>query len=121
VSIQLRGLHPDVRNAAQYALQIANFNGVTPIITSAFRSWTEQAALRRKFEAGQSRFPANRPGDSAHNYGLAFDAVVPPAQLPMWTAIREYVGFEVLPNDVIHGQVPSWRQFVQPPARKKFR
>jgi len=130
VSIQLRGLHPDVRPAAEFAMTVANFNGIRPVVTSALRTFTQQARLRRKFErcvsegrfpsAPHCRFPANQPGDSAHNYGLAFDSVVPAAQLATWTAIREWIGFRVPGNDVIHGEVPGWRQFVEPPRRRQF-
>lgn len=131
MSIALRGLHSDVRPAADFALRIAQHNGIHPVVTSALRTFTSQAALRRKFEscvasgrfpsAPDCRYPANRPGDSAHNYGLAFDSVVPAAQLAMWTAIREWVGFRVPPGDTIHGEVPEWRQFVVPPRRAAFR
>ena len=115
-----------MRPAADFALAIARFNGINPTVTSALRTFTEQSKLRRKFERCVAeerfpgpgcRFPANRPGDSAHNYGLAFDSVVPREQLAVWTAIRRYVGFEVPDNDVIHGQVPGWRRFVNPPPR----
>ena len=113
MSIGLRGLHRDVRPAAEYAHRVANYYGIEPVVTSTFRSWTEQAQLRRKYEEGRSNFPANRPGDSAHNYGLAWDSWVPEAQRPAWKAIREWVGFQVPGNDWIHGQVPNWRQYVQ--------
>ena len=119
-----------MRPAADFAIRVAQFNGINPIVTSAFRSFTQQATLRRKFERcvtqgrfpspPDCRFPANRPGDSAHNYGLAFDSIVPAHQLATWTAIREWVGFGVPANDVIHGEVPGWRQFVRPPRRQRF-
>ena len=117
MSIQLRGLHPEVRERAELALQWANQFGIRPWVTSGFRSFNEQAALRRRFEAGESRFPANRPGDSAHNFGFAWDSVLPqdlrdvPAFEVWWEAVREFYGFEVPPNDTIHAQVPQWRRF----------
>ena len=43
------------------------------VVTSALRSSSKQAELRRKWELGQSKIPANRPGTSLHEYGLAFD------------------------------------------------
>jgi len=107
--MQLRGLDSRVRPYAEYAHQIAQYYGITPTITSTYRSWEEQQKLRTKWELGQSRFPANRPGDSSHNYGWAWDSVVPAHQQDLWDQIRRYVGFEVLPNDRIHGQVPNWR------------
>jgi len=92
-------------------MQIANYYGIVPTVTSVYRSWSEQQRLRSRWERGESRFPANRPGDSAHNYGWAFDAVVPDHQQALWDQIRSYVGFEVPPNDIIHAQVPNWRQY----------
>jgi len=109
--IQLRGMDSRIRPYVEYAHQIAYEYGLDPTVTSTFRSWEEQTKLRTRWERGESRFPANRPGDSAHNYGWAWDSVVPEADQPLWDAIRRYVGFEVLPNDRIHGQIPNWRQF----------
>lgn len=102
-----------MRPYAEWAHQIAHAYGIRPVVTSTFRSWEEQARLRREYEAGRSRWPANRPGDSSHNWGLAWDSWVPEDQWPLWTAIREAVGFEVLPNDRIHAQVPDWRTWVK--------
>jgi len=107
--MQLRGLDSRVRPYAEWAMDIARYYGIDPTLTSTYRSWEEQTKLRARWERGESRFPANRPGDSAHNYGWAFDTVVPEAQQPLWDQIRAYVGFEVLPNDIIHAQVPDWR------------
>lgn len=119
--VKLSGLHPQVREAAQWTLDVADYYGVPVTVTSGFRSWQDQAVLRRNYEqclatgsnAADCRFPANRPGDSAHNFGLAFDSSVPAEYQEWWTYVRELAGFEVLPNDVIHAQVPNWRQYVQ--------
>ena len=43
------------------------------VVTSARRSIAKQAELRSKWERGLSKIPANRPGTSLHEYGLAFD------------------------------------------------
>ena len=43
------------------------------VVTSARRSRAKQAELRRRWEMGLSSIPANRPGTSLHEYGLAFD------------------------------------------------
>lgn len=113
MSIGLRGLHSEVRPYAEYAHRIAEYYGLNPVVTSTFRSWEDQARLRRRWEAGKSKFPANRPGDSAHNWGLAWDSWVPEPQRDLWTRIREYVGFVVPSNDWIHAAVPNWRAWVQ--------
>lgn len=116
--IALRGLHPQVRERAELTLAWANQYGIRPYVTSGYRSWTEQAQLRQKYLSGQSRFPANAPGDSAHQYGLAFDSALPndirnlPGADEWWAAVREAYGFKTYANDGPHAEVPGWRQFV---------
>jgi len=122
VSIALRGLHRDVRAAAEFSLEWAQHFGIRPQVTSTTRSWAAQRRLRDKFEscvaagrfpsAPDCRFPANKPGDSAHQFGLAWDSVVPAHQQATWDAIRRRVGFGVPPNDLIHAEVRGWRRFV---------
>lgn len=43
------------------------------VVTSARRTSAKQAQLRRDWESGKSLIPANRPGTSLHEFGLAFD------------------------------------------------
>jgi len=127
LTLALRGMHRDLRDAAEFAMEVASHNGIRPTVTSVTRSFTNQARLRRKFEQcvaqgrfpsrPDCRFPANRPGDSAHNYGFAFDTAVPAAQQATWDAIRRWVGWRVPENDLIHAELPEWRQFVLPPPR----
>jgi len=111
VSIHLRGLDPRVRERAELALAWAHRYGLTVTVTSGYRSWAEQEKLYREFVAGRSQFPANRPGDSAHNFGFAWDSVVPANQQWSWNYLRRYAGFEVLEHDIIHAQVPNWRAY----------
>jgi len=123
VSIALRGLDPEVRERAELVLAWADFFGVPVSVNSGYRSFADQTNLRRTFEQCVAdrnfpgpgcRFPANRPGDSAHNFGLAFDSNVSPALMPWWIAIRQWAGFNVPSNDIIHAEVPGWRRFVDP-------
>lgn len=130
MALQLAGLVSWVRDPAEEALRIAHHNGLRPVITSVVRPWREQARLRARFErclqAGPvgphrergCRFPANRPGDSSHQWGLSFDSWVPEDQMATWVAIRRYVGFRVPENDLIHAEVPGWRQWVAHPSVK---
>jgi len=108
----LRGLTPEIRNLAECAFTIAHQYGLTPVVTSTFRSWAEQTALRSKWEAGLSEFPANQPGDSAHEYGLAFDSWVPDDEMGLWVQIRRSVGLRVPEGDLIHAERPEWRSTV---------
>lgn len=126
--IQFRGLHPDLKPYAEYAVSIANHYGLAPEITSVRRGIQQQARLRTNWEQCVARglypsdaslgyglsckWPANRPGDSGHNYGLAWDSWVPPDQMATWVAIREWVGWQVPGHDQIHSELPSWRSYI---------
>jgi len=122
MSVALRGLHPDVRRAAEFAVEVAQHFRINPRVTSAVRPWAQQVTLRRNFERcvaegrfpspPDCRFPANRPGDSSHQFGLSFDSVVDARDQSNWNAIRRWVGFRVPSNDLIHAEVPDWRRFV---------
>ena len=112
MAIALRGLHPEVRERAEIALEWAEHFGIPVRVTSTFRTWTDQLELRNRWLAGKSRFPANAPGDSSHNYGLSWDSVVSPQHQDLWNRIRQFVGFAVPGNDLIHAEVPGWRRFV---------
>jgi hypothetical protein len=106
-------MHRELRPYAEYAHELARQYGINPTVTSVFRSWEDQTRLRALYEAGQSRYPANRPGDSSHNYGLSWDSWVADPEMPLWVAIREWVGWRVPPNDLIHGELPGWRGFIE--------
>jgi len=107
--IGLRGLDPEVRQQAECAFKVAQERGLNPVVTSTRRSWAEQLVLRKKWESGLSKFPANQPGDSAHQFGLAFDSWVPDEQMALWKLIRECVGLFVPAGDLIHAERPEWR------------
>lgn len=113
MSWALRGLHRDLRPFAEEAVQLARAVGIPVTVTSTYRSWADQARLRDRYERGLSQFPANRPGDSAHNYRLAFDATVPERDRADWRLIRELIGWHVPGNDWIHAELPGWRQYVK--------
>lgn len=110
--LQLAGLHPQVRDAAEWCLGWADHYGVPVTVTSGFRSWEDQERLYARYRAGQSQFPANRPGDSSHNFGLSWDSWTPTEYRQWWEYVRRLAGFEVLAHDWIHAQVPNWRQYV---------
>lgn len=113
MSIQLRGLDSRVRPYAEYALQLASHYRIPVTVTSVRRTWAEQLRLYKRYLAGRSRFPANRPGDSSHQFGLSFDSVVAPSDQANWNAIRRWIGFGVPDNDQIHAEVPGWRGVIR--------
>lgn len=132
MSISLRGLDPGVRPFAQWCLDVAALYKVPVTVTSGLRGWAEQTQLRNRYEAclerGEKvypanpnpacRFPANRPGDSAHNFGWAWDSWVAEPYREWWTAVRKYAGFAVPAHDWVHAEVPEWRRFAPPPSRR---
>lgn len=124
--MRTRGLDPAIRGAVEYALALAAHYGIRVTVTSGKRSWAEQVRLRKQYESCLARgervypgnpnpacrWPANRPGDSSHNYGLAFDSWVPAEQQEAWNYIRRAIGFTVPANDQIHAELPGWRGVV---------
>lgn len=125
--IALRGLHPQLRPYAEYAHQVAEYYGLKPQVTSVYRGMDLQRKLRANWERCVERglypsktqlqfgmscaYPANRAGDSGHNYGLAWDSWVPEGQMKDWQAIREWIGWRVPDHDQIHAELPEWRQY----------
>lgn len=84
------------------------------VVTSARRSPQKQWELYQKWISGKSLIPANRPGTSLHEYGLAFDM----ARLginPLGDPLLDYLG-QVWAfwggrhggdRDPVHFQVPA--------------
>lgn len=115
MAVSLRGLNVHVRRAAQSCLdEFRRQYGFSPTITSTKRTMAQQLKLYRRWLAGLSPWPANPPGQSGHQYGLAWDSWVPDQYMAAWTAIRKAAGFHVPVNDVIHAEVPSWGLYVHP-------
>lgn len=120
--IGLRGLHEQLRPYAEYALKVAQHYGINPELTSTYRSLDQQRRLYdnwQRCKAGQGptpgmscSWPANPPGASAHNYGLAWDSWVPDHQMARWVEIRRWVGWRVPDRDVIHAELPGWTNYV---------
>lgn len=69
----LNTLHPWLAPYAKALYQYGKQFDGRLVVTSARRSPAKQALLRAKWESGQSLIPANRPGTSLHEYGMAFD------------------------------------------------
>lgn len=68
-------LHPSFAPWARWLYACAEYNRLSPRVTSTYRSLSDQQRLRSRYEMGESRYPAAKPGCSQHNYGLAFDMV----------------------------------------------
>ncbi len=66
-------LHPALVPWARWILEAGRVHQGKLVVTSARRSSAKQAKLRQAWERGLSKIPANRPGTSLHEVGLAFD------------------------------------------------
>ena len=76
----LTDLVPELASFARDLVDAAGRAGLQPRITSTIRSHSEQRRLYNRFLAGQAGYPVAPPGQSAHEYGLAFDMVVSPME-----------------------------------------
>ena len=86
-------MHPTARRAAQALLDYGRAAGISLTVTSAFRSRSKQAKLYRAYLRGESRYPAQPPGKSMHEHGVAFDLHAPnPAILRALGAAWESIG-----------------------------
>lgn len=121
--IALRGLHPFLRQGAEDACRWARAYGVSPTITSVRRTWSQQRELYDKHQKCKSqgrfpwfpgcKYPANPPGWSGHEYGLAWDSTVPGHAQGWWNEVREAYGFRVPSNDAIHAEHPDTERYVR--------
>jgi LAS superfamily LD-carboxypeptidase LdcB len=110
MGVRMSQLRPDVRRAARWSLEVARYYKVPVTVTSTYRSKSLQRRLYNRYKAGESRWPAAKPGQSAHNYGLAFDSTVPARYQNWWNYVRTRAGFVVPRGDEIHAAAPNWRR-----------
>src|SRR5229473_7353344 len=75
---RITDLVEELQGPANDLVDAAGRAGLLPRITSTVRSNSEQRRLYNRFLAGQAGYPVAPPGQSAHEYGLAFDMVVSP-------------------------------------------
>lgn len=121
--IQFRGLNALLREAAENSVKWARAYGVEPRITSVLRGWSEQKELYDNYQQCLARgrypwypgcrYPANPPGWSGHQYGLAWDSTVPAGHGTWWRQVREAYGWRVPSNDEIHAEHPQTREYVE--------
>lgn len=98
---------------ADGAVRMAQAYGIKPTITSIRRNWAEQSKLYDEYISGLRTIPANPPGTSGHQYGVAFDSSVPPDQLQLWNAIRAHWGWKLYANDPVHAELPGWQNYTR--------
>src|SRR5260370_26652808 len=109
-------LVPELRDAARALVDAASSAGLQPRVTSTLRSHAEQIRLYRRFLAGAAGFPVAPPGQSAHEYGTAFDMVVSPmAALADVGYTWQTCAGAWYPRDPIHFRLPGASQWAFPP------
>lgn len=131
-SRDIADLHPAMRPLALAAVAGWREYGLDVLIYCTFRSLEEQAKLyARGRTAPGPRVTNAQPGQSAHNYGLALDAVPLVGGKPEWrstgaaadlwkrygkaakAAGLEWAGDWTRFIEYPHVQLPNWRAYVQ--------
>jgi predicted chitinase len=101
---RLDGLQPDARKKARAVFDQAKKEGLGILIVSGLRTFPEQAALYAQGRTKPGKIVTNaEPGESYHNFGLAFD-------------------FAVLENGNViwDPQHPHWKKFVSMAKQRGF-
>lgn len=106
-----KGLEPALVPYAERALAMAARAGIQVKVTSTRRNWAQQEELYSRYRAGLSSLPANPPGESPHQWGVAWDSSVPPHQQAAWDQIRAAIGWKLYPHDPVHAELPNWRAY----------
>lgn len=104
---RLRQLQPWLVPYASWLVGAAAHAGARSVrITSVRRSAAEQRRLYERWLQGKSQFPAAPPGQSKHQYGLAWDMITdPPSALHTLGAWWRSVGGRWSESDPIHFEV----------------
>jgi len=71
----LSKLHPTLKKIARNLPRVAAAQGFQVRVTSGYRSYATQAKLYRDYVNGIAAYPANPPGQSKHEKGLALDVL----------------------------------------------
>lgn len=114
----LSGLWPPFAEAVQYLLQWADYMGLEPLVTEGYR---DEATQARYYAQGRTTkgpiITKARPGESAHNYGLAADVTSAYGYgTPQARAIHEMaqqLGFGTISWDEPHVEWPGWRALLR--------
>lgn len=97
-------LHPQLRAIARNLPAFARRAGFTARVTSGYRSYATQKKLYLDYISGKNSYPAQPPGTSEHERGLALDIVSNNQNLLV--SILTSIGLVWAgPNDDIHFQM----------------
>lgn len=125
-SRSLDDLHPEFRARVDMWLEKCALSGLDILVYCTYRSLEEQALEYAKGRTTPGKIVTNaKPGQSAHNYGLALDFVPMQNGRAQWSNktlynaainIAEDCGLESLRKskfpELAHLQMPGWRGYV---------
>lgn len=102
----LSKIHPTLKTIARNLPRVARAAGFNVRITSGYRSYATQAKLFRDYVNGVAAYPANPPGQSKHEKGLALDILTD--NLEGLVNLLTSVGLVWAgPSDPIHFEMPA--------------
>lgn len=102
----LSRIHPTLRKIAYNLPKVSRNRGYEVRVTSGYRSYATQKKLYLDYINGRSLYPANPPGQSMHEKGLAIDVVSNNESDTV--AILTSIGLVWAgPDDPIHFQMPG--------------
>src|SRR3989442_6936307 len=101
-------LVPELQDFARALVDAAGAARLQPRVTSTVRTRSEQRRLYNRFLAGASGYPVAPPGQSAHEYGEAFDMVLSPMEALADVGYTwQTWGGGWNPADAIHFELPG--------------
>ena len=99
-------VHPTLRAVARNLPRVSRSRGYEVRVTSGYRSYATQKKLYLDYINGRSLYPANPPGQSMHEKGLALDIVS--NNQDDTVALLTSIGLVWAgPDDPIHFQMPG--------------
>jgi hypothetical protein len=105
-AVNLSRVHPTLRKVAANLPKVSRGRGYEVRVTSGYRSYATQKKLYLDYINGRSLYPANPPGQSMHEKGLAIDVVSNNENDTV--ALLTSIGLVWAgPDDPIHFQMPG--------------
>lgn len=91
-SRQLRDLRPEVMQKAVQFINACHVHGIAILVTSTYRDNESQQALYNQGRTTPGKIVTNaKPGESFHNYGVAFDFVPLVNGKALWDDVALFV------------------------------
>lgn len=123
MALNLSKVHPTLRTIARNLPRVAAAQGFQVRITSGYRSYATQAKLYKDYISGVAAYPANPPGQSKHEKGLALDILstnteglanlLTSAGL-VWAGPADPIHFEMPPGSLKSSKVVPTKGVVAP-------